>query len=260
MSEHRNAVLLATIGVGLAAMAFVAPIAQDPTYHDFADQRTLLAIPNFWNVVSNVPFVFVGLYGLVSTPRLHGSVSRASFTVFCLGVFAVGFGSAYYHLQPTTATLFWDRLPMTIAFMALFAMVLGDRVCAPLGKALLWPLVFVGMASVLYWHWSELRGAGDLRPYVLVQFLPMLLIPLLLVLYTGNGVKAGWLWGTLVAYGTAKLAEYWDDRLYAAIGVSGHTLKHLLAGLAVFLVLSAVFRPQSAGVGTAQRPCPGDGR
>jgi hypothetical protein len=51
---------------GLAAISllglflFVPPIPQPQTYHRFADEHTMLGIPNFWNVVSNVPFILVG--------------------------------------------------------------------------------------------------------------------------------------------------------------------------------------------------------
>ena len=49
---------LAGLGiVSLIGLGFLPPIAQDPLYHAFADQRALLGVPHFWNVVSNLPFV-----------------------------------------------------------------------------------------------------------------------------------------------------------------------------------------------------------
>jgi hypothetical protein len=55
--------------VGLAAIAavlffVVPPIVEFHWYHDFADQRSLLGIPNFWNVISNLPFLFIGGWGI----------------------------------------------------------------------------------------------------------------------------------------------------------------------------------------------------
>src|SRR2546430_1898790 len=100
----------------------------------------------------------------------------------------VGFGSAYYHYAPSTPTLVWDRLPMTVAFMALFAMVVRDRISESCGRVLLWPLVLAGVTSVGYWHWSEFHGRGDLRAYAVIEFLPMLLMPLLRILSTGAGL------------------------------------------------------------------------
>ncbi|MDH3637716.1 MAG: ceramidase [Gammaproteobacteria bacterium] len=240
-ADPRNLFLLIVAGSGVVAMSFVAPIPQDPAYHEFADQRTLLGVPNFWNVFTNLPFGLVGVYGLAAKHRLHPSVSGTAFTTLCIGVFLVAVGSSYYHIDPSTATLFWDRLPMTIAFMALFSIVVGDRISRRLGDTLLWPLVAVGIASAAYWYWTELQGQGDLRMYVLVQFLPMLLIPLLLGLYRGKGINAIWLWSTLGIYVHAKIAEHFDHFFYEIAWLSGHSLKHLLASLAVFLVLLAVF-------------------
>ena len=45
-------------------MISMGRIPQNPAYHQFADQRTLLGVPHFWNVVSNFIFVLVGVMGL----------------------------------------------------------------------------------------------------------------------------------------------------------------------------------------------------
>jgi hypothetical protein len=223
------------------AAAWVPPVPQDAAYHAFADQRRLLGIPNFWNVVSNLPFLLVGGWGLWQLAQRPRDARRPAAVVFCIGVMLVAAGSAWYHLAPTTPALAWDRLPMTVAFMALFAMVVEDRVSARVGRALLWPLVALGVASVLYWRWTEQSGAGDLRPYALVQFLPMLLLPLVLILYRGHG--AAGLWVALAAYAAAKLAEQFDAAILATSGwLSGHSLKHLLAAVAVWAALRSVLR------------------
>lgn len=112
-----------TIAAALALIVpafflFVPPIAQDQAYHSFADSRSVWSIANFWNVVSNLPFAMVGLLGL---GKLRGAVDRVLFT----GVLLTFFGSAYYHLAPSDARLVWDRLPMTLVFMALLACVLS---------------------------------------------------------------------------------------------------------------------------------------
>ncbi|MEO7386455.1 MAG: ceramidase domain-containing protein [Gammaproteobacteria bacterium] len=231
--------MLVVATVAAIAVALMMPaIPQDAGYHQFADQTPLFGVPNFWNVASNVPFLLVGAWGLLALPVLHPTIPRPTYLVFCVGVTLVGIGSSYYHYAPTSNTLVWDRLPMTLAFMALFSMVIGDRVSAPLGRRLLWPLVLAGVLSVMYWDWTELQGRGDLRAYGLVQFRPMVLIPLMLVTRTGNGLRASWLWATLGAYALAKLAEYFDVAIHAAIGVlSGHSLKHLLSALAVYFAL-----------------------
>jgi len=199
--------------IGIAVFVFVRPITQDELYHSFADQRTLLGIPNFWNVVSNLPFAIVGILGLRSARDL---ASRLLFA----GVLLTAFGSAYYHWQPDTQRLLWDRLPMTIVFMSLFAIVAGRR--------LLFPLLCLGIASVIWW-----RISGDLRLYVLVQFVPMVMIPVLLLT---TRVKPG-LWAVLGFYALAKVAEAGDAALYSVLPLSGHTWKHLLAALATYYIL-----------------------
>lgn len=228
--------LLWSVAIAAIAAAFwLDPIPQDPSYHEFADRHSLLGIPNFWNVATNAPFLFAGLLGLASQSRLAWATLRVPYVVFCIGVALVGLGSAYYHWTPSTPTLVWDRLPMTVAFMALFAAVIQDRVSENLGRALLWPLIAAGAATIAWWYWSELGGRGDLRPYAIVQFLPMLLIPLMLLLFRGKALRDAWLWATLVAYLLAKAAEYFDAAIYASTGfLSGHSLKHLLAVLAVW--------------------------
>ena len=132
---------------------------------------------------------------------------------------------------------------MTVAFMALFSMVLRDRISEQGGRVMLWPLVLVGVASVGYWYWSEFQGRGDLRAYGVIQFLPMLLIPLMLLLCSGKGLRAPWLWGTLGTYAVAKAAEHFDAAIFDTTGiVSGHSLKHVFGSLAVLWAIFAVLR------------------
>jgi hypothetical protein len=229
------------LGVTLAAVTgvfFISRIPQDPSYHEFADGRAFLGLRNFGNVVSNIVFVIVGAlglrkYGLSKTADLH-----PSYMLYCGAVIAVGIGSTQYHWDPSSKTLVWDRLPMTVTFMAYLAMVIGDRVSPALGRRTLWPLMVVGIGSVFYWHYTELRGAGDLRLYGLVQFLPIALVVIILCGYRSRYLQSGYLWGSLGMYGIAKLAEHLDGWVYDISGlISGHTFKHLFAGLGVLLVI-----------------------
>lgn len=240
-----NRLLLQYLVAAVAAIAMcgaflLQPIPQDPGYHVFADDVHLFGIPNFWNVATNLPFLFAGIVGLARVHRLSDAMLGLHYRVFCSGVALVALGSAYYHFDPSTPALVWDRLPMTVAFMALFAAVLMDRISAPLGRALLWPLVAIGIASIGWWIRTELAGEGDLRPYALVQFLPMLLVPLILLLSKGGSLGTASLWMSLGAYGTAKLAEHLDPVILEATAVfSGHSLKHLLAALGAWWAIQA---------------------
>jgi hypothetical protein len=221
-------------------MFLLDPVPQDPAYHDFADDRPLLGIPNFWNVSTNLPFLLVGAAGLATARRLAAPELGLHYRVLCAAIALVAIGSAGYHLEPSTRSLVWDRLPMTVAFMALTAAVVADRISWLAGRALLWPLVVAGLVSIAWWVRTEAAGAGDLRPYALVQFLPMLLIPLMLVLWQGEGLSPRRLWMALAAYALAKLAEHFDAAILAATGqVGGHALKHLLAALAAWWIVRA---------------------
>jgi hypothetical protein len=226
--------------VAILGTLLVPRIPQDPSYHLFADTRTIAGIPNFWNVVSNAPFALVGIYGLTQTRRLVSRSLLAGYIVFCVAVIAVCFGSAYYHYAPSTPALVWDRLPMSLAFMAVFTLILGDRVSPALSRILLGPLLIFGAATVFYWSWTENRGVGDLRPYALVQFLPLLLIVLMLWLYPGSRESTAWLWWSFLMYFLAKVAEQFDAPVYGAVGISGHTMKHLLSAVAVLFALFAL--------------------
>ena len=141
-----------------------------------------------------LPFLIVGIMGLYSIfyskkIRLITDL-KAAYILFFLGVSLVAFGSGYYHLWPGNSSLLWDRLPMTIAFMALFSIIIAEFVSIQIARFLLWPLVVFGTFSVFYWHYTEGNGEGDLRLYVLVQFLPMILIPLILLLFKSKFTAA----------------------------------------------------------------------
>lgn len=68
---------------------WVGPIAQDTNDHLFADAVSKWGINNFWNVVSNVPFLGVGLMGLWSLYRRKLRVA-ADYRVFT-GCFSPGY-------------------------------------------------------------------------------------------------------------------------------------------------------------------------
>src|SRR5262249_11457597 len=138
--------------------------------------------------------------------------------IIFFGIFSTAFGSAYYHLRPDDARLFWDRLPMTIVFMSLFALVIKKR-------ALVIPLVVIGAASVVWW-----RLTGDLWPYGLVQFGPLVVLTVV-AFRSERGLLP-----VVVFYGLSKITEFFDAQIYAVFPLSGHTLKHLLAGIGTWYV------------------------
>ena len=234
----------------LVALTFLFdPVSQDPDYHQFADARVILGIANFWNVVSNLPFLVVGGAGLwfLRIKERRGIIHDLypAYLIFFGGVLLTGLGSSWFHLAPDNSTLVWDRLPMTIAFMALLTIILGEHVCEKSAGRLLGPLLLVGAASVLYWHYTESVGAGDLRAYAIVQFLPMILIPIILLAYPSRFSAQKTYWGMILLYALSKILEYFDYAIYETGTIlSGHSIKHVVAAAAPALLLYAIKRRQ----------------
>jgi hypothetical protein len=245
----REARVLGFVSLGIVALGAVfwlPPIPQDRGYHAFADDRTMLGVANFLNVISNLPFLAVGVLGLGLLLRrdtvcpgglVREPAERWPLLVFFVGVALTAFGSSYYHLAPDNDRLVWDRLPMTVAFMGLFASIIGERIGVRAGTWLLGPLVWLGFASVVNWHMGERRDAGDLRLYGFVQFYPLLGIPLLLWLLPARYTCSGYVLVALGWYVLAKVLETGPvDHGLFDLGrvVSGHTLKHLSAALGAY--------------------------
>lgn len=240
----RMGLVFSLIAIATIAVMLHGPIPQDPAYHQFADQRTLCGIPNFWNVCSNLPFLVVGAAGLFSVflSAAEGALPglRPAYFVFFVGSALVALGSAYYHLDPNNSTLVWDRLPMTVAFMAFASVIIGEHVSQRAGRLALIPLLAMGILSVLVWRVTEAKGHGDLRLYVLVQYLPALVIPALIVLFPSRLTRVYLIWFMLAAYALAKVLEALDRPLFAVLPVSGHTLKHLVAAAGLYLLVVAI--------------------
>jgi hypothetical protein len=225
---RRVLAFLALMAASLVGLLLLPPISQDQNYHDFADQRTILGIPHFWNVVSNLPFILIGVAGMRRSHR-----DPAIFVLF-LAILMTGFGSFYYHLDPNDRTLFWDRLPMSIGFMAILALAIEERLDAKAGAILLWPLIAIGVFSLLLWRWN-----GDLRLYGWVQFFPCAALLLLFLLFPPKYTGTSYWVIAAALYALAKLLEFYDSTIYSAGAIlSGHTLKHLAAAGACVTVLN----------------------
>ena len=242
----RSGLLLFISTAVIVVAVFVDPIAQDPAYHRFADQRNFLSIANCLNVISNLPFAVIGVLGFLLVSRYGTTVTptvKPAWLIFFIGIFLTAFGSGYYHLDPDNATLIWDRLPMTIGFMSFVAIIVGEYLSVRAARMALLPLLLVGAGSVFFWAYTESLGRGDLRAYAVVQFLPMLLIPMVVLLYRDRSDLSSYIAGMIVCYVGAKLLEYYDGPIYAAGPLlSGHTLKHVLASLAPGIILYGLMR------------------
>jgi len=235
--------LLLAVAVVIAIVAvLLPPIPQPLAYHDFADHRAWLSIPNFGDVVSNIPFAVVGLCGLIflAKPRpdtFSDPRERWLYLVMFGGLILTAFGSAYYHLAPGDERLVWDRIPIMIVFMALVAAVIAERVSVGVGLSLFPVLQAVGVESVLVWRAGELQGHGDLRFYAAVQVYSILVL-LLLLLVPAKYTRGSDFAVVVGFYVLAKILEEADRQVFA-LGhiVSGHTLKHLAAAAACYWIL-----------------------
>lgn len=232
----RHALLIGLVFGSLVYLLSLDPISQNTKYHLFADTRSFIGIPNCIDVLSNLLFLAVGILGLQVSLRRKLGNARIAWIILFVGVGLVSVGSAYYHWNPSNETLVWDRLPMTIGFMGLFVALLGEYVDKRLVRLLLFPAIALGIASVLYWNWTD-----DLRPYYWVQFFPLLALPALMILFRNNYCYSHqWLLpAALFWYVLAKVTELYDVSIFSYTQgfVSGHSLKHLFAATGCYTIL-----------------------
>jgi hypothetical protein len=244
----------------LGAALFLPPTPQPIQYHDFADQRVLFGIANFLDVASNVLFLIAGVLGLVSVQRhtaFESPRERWPYAVFFLGVLLTAFGSSYYHLAPDNERLFWDRLPMAIGFTALIATQIVDRISVRSGLMLLAPMLLLGAAVVIYWRATERAGAGNVVPYVILQGYSMVILLFVAALFPSRYTHARLIYAAFAAYVAAKVFEACDRFTFALTGlVSGHTLKHLVAGAATLIVCSMLWLRRPVAARTTSSPAP----
>lgn len=250
ISRTKAPFLLLAPAVAITVVALLLrPIPQPLSYHNFADHRAWLGIPNFGDVASNVPFAIFGVWGLIflltsGKTGFLDSRERWLYIMMFASLSLTAFGSAYYHLAPDNARLVWDRIPIMMVFMALLAGVIAERVSVGTGLALFPVLEIAGVGSVLLWRSSELHGHGDLRFYAAVQVYSILILLLSLLLpprYTRSPDYAV----VVALYVLAKVLEETDRQIFA-LGhiVSGHTLKHLVAATAGYWILRMLVNRQ----------------
>ena len=241
-SSTKTLILLVVAALSIIVVGFVDPVPQDPQYHQFADQRNYFDIPNTLNVTSNLFFAVVGIMGLFRLWIRRSLVVIESIAIvyatFFTALLAIAPGSAYYHWMPDNQSLVWDRLAITVAFMSFFTIIIAERLSLILAKKVFLPLIVVGVLSIAYWHFSELAGSGDLRPYGLVQYLPMLMIPMVLLMFDAKYSHDRAIWWFLGWYLIAKIFEVFDDQVFAWIPIiSGHSLKHVAAAIGCLIYL-----------------------
>ena len=244
--------LIAGAVFAVCAVIFTQPpIPQDPTYHDFVDTTAVAGIANFNDVASNLPVLLVGVFGLAFTSGqwrdsrcFPAPACALPWLAFFAGVALTACGSAYYHLAPDNARLVWDRAPLAVAFMALLAAVIAERIDIRAGVVFLLPLIGFGIFSVVYWSITETAGSGDLRYYAAAQFGTLIAVVLMVWLLPAPCTRGSDIYVAVLWYVLAKLLEDSDQLVFSWVSVSGHTLKHMAAAAGIFWVLRMLRRRQ----------------
>ena len=247
--KTRLGLIIALFLLGIAVLCFLSPIPLGAGYHDFSDKRSLLGISNCLDVLSNIPFMIVGVWGVWWLLRKSSRTSfvlqreRIPYLVFFAGVALTGFGSFWYHLSPGDSRLPWDLLPMTCSFMSIVVGQVMERINVRAGLSIFLPLLLLGMASVVYWYCT-----GDYRFYLFVQFFPPILLAAIIVLFPPKYTHSDLLLVAFIFYVAAKLFEIYDVQIYALGGfVSGHSLKHVTAALSCFWILMVLIKRRAIG-------------
>ncbi len=236
----KNRLLPITAIVGVVILLIIGPIAQKQDYHNFIDSRMFFEIPNFMDVITNLPFLFIGIAGLIvvfNSVSKNKVLKKICFTLF-FGFVLLSFGSGYYHYIPSDFSLVFDRIPIAVIFMSFFSIFIYDYIGKSSGIRAFYWFNAIGIISVIYWYLAEITGNGDLRLYALVQFYPLIAIPLILMINKDTFNYTREVVFIFIAFGVAKLAEGLDEEIYSLMGfISGHSLKHVFMTLAgIFLV------------------------
>ena len=239
------------------AATILPPYAQPEEYHQFADQRHFLGIPNFNDVMSNLAFLFSGGAGLILLWQayrmpvqtlFHDIREAIPYVVLFMGVAMAAVGSMVYHWNPGIEYLMWDRLTIGISIAALLSAAVFDRIHPRLGLWMLPVLVILAVCSVLYWYWTELQGRGNLNFYIVMQFYSIVLIAWISLVFPSRYVPDQAVFQVIALYGIAKIAETLDAPIFVWTQgwISGHTLKHLIAAGAAYRIKQLL--PQRRGI------------
>lgn len=236
-----ESLLAALCALLLLAALFGPAVAQPAHYHAFADQRSLWGVPHALDVLSNLPFALAGAAGLwllrgEAAARIP-PVQRACSALFFAGLLLTTLCSSWYHLQPDDAGLAIDRAGMSVAFAGVLGLVAATQVSDRAGRLLAVALLVLAPLTIILW-----TTTGNVLPWALVQGAGLVLILAFGLRASQPGaLQVRWV-GVLAVYVLAKLLETGDHAIFQASGelLSGHTLKHLVAALAAWPLLSAL--------------------
>ncbi len=211
--------------------------------HHFVDGRTWLGIPNAADVLSNLPFAAIGVWGLALQANTDKAsqpfLGRESFvlTLFFIGLIFTAIGSMLYHLAPSDNSLLWDRAGMAFAFAGMLGVAASERVSARSGIWLGLGGLLAGALALVVWS-----KTSDVLPWMVLQFGSLALILILAVTRKHAKSLGVSLYAVVAWYALAKVFESNDHAIFEVTGhfISGHTLKHLAASLAALPIIRAL--------------------
>ena len=238
-----NRMLVSSTLVFALGFVIFGRIEQPQWYHDFADNRTFFGIPNAVDVLSNLALLIPGVVGLALVKEMHqkggGYTDRFELVIMTSlfgGIILTFMGSVWYHLEPNDSTMIWDRMPMTIVFASICSLVIADRMGVGVAKKVHVPLMLIGILSVLLWHWT-----GDLRPFFFFKHEPLIIIVILLIFGKATYDREVDYFVALSLFLLATVFELTDSTIYGITSIiSGHTVKHILAGVALWILLRMI--------------------
>jgi hypothetical protein len=217
----------------------------------------MLGIPRAMDVLSNIPFLIAGIWGLARLPHGRPTLEHRLTALFFAGLLVTAAGSTWYHWQPDDARLVVDRCGMVIAFAGIVGLALANRISDRLAVASLPAVLLLGPLTA----WTAWK-TGNHLPWGVLQFGGMALLMFSACLPAGNGLRIRWV-AVLVLYALAKVFELGDPAFFSlGHAVSGHTLKHLFSALAAWPVIAALgpaHDPMQNGRATTKGPTLGTG-
>lgn len=256
LSKGCTLVLLLSMSLALAAGLLAwGPLSLSDANHLFADGRMLFGIPNGLTALACLPMCAVCVCGMQNV--LHADWPSALCRPW-LGFFTLAFmmaaSAALYHLAPDNLGWAIGSTFAAGAFALLLLAFLAERVDARFGSPVaVSTAVVLALGAGAWWLAGEmLIGRGDLRPLLLLQALPALLIPAGALSLPGRHSSGGdWLF-VFGLYGAARLLEQADAAVFAATGLlGGHALMHLLLAAGTAWL---AYRASGAPRGTAVSP------
>jgi hypothetical protein len=263
MSEplSRRCALTLLVAMAVAAVAGLiawGPVLLVPAAHAYADARAWGGLPNAANVLASLPLLAAAVWGFFATRASRWSHEvRRPWTAFHLCAGAAATVAAVYHAAPGDASFVLAHALTAAGFVFLGQGVLAERVHPGFGstRALVGAGLLVVLACAVVLAGAASGQGIDMRPFMLLEVLPVLLIPAGALWLPGAHTRASDWVIMLVGYGVAKAFDAADAVVLSVTGwISGHGLMHLiLAAVAGWLAYCAATARPRAGAPDTRR-------